>query len=400
MLPTDAAMPPNMRRDMLDIHQMRFTGASFTAFEARWALIHIDELILDAEEGKTPSVLMNRVTDHFWKRFAYDVNCHFEMFGFVLWKTRREKIYAKDDPIRKRKYGTGFSDYVWVDVPFVVPFLAVDLETKMDENFREIVVPLDENGRPRKDIFVAYSRRGGIRIKTQRFETECGALLEDWRRFEKLKSLHDDVARQGALVVPYVEHLPINEQNRMREAERGVEALLHGPKNLDPTGFETAAEAVLRKVDGNTQLNKQPFVMVPFDRRLCTVQPQPRLEFDYEKLRLSWVGHLAATLQIPLRHMQTEEKTGLGSGGNEATVQDDMARAVRGAGERRNEIVDVLSDAFEKIFSVRPSHVHLPTASHMNPALLFSMQERGFMSDDSIKDELSVVLGMKRQRFS
>ncbi len=400
VVPDASRISPSMRRDMDDIYKMRFTGVSFTAFEARWSLLHVEELILDAEDGKPTGVLMNRVTDHYWKKFAYYVYAYFEMFGWVMWKTRPEKFYAEDDPIRKRKYGTGYSKMVEVKVPFVVPYFAVDLETHMDDNFRETITPLDKNGFPRKDIRVSYSRRGGLRVKTQTFETECGALLNDWRRFNTLTALHDKVARVSAEPLPFVEHMPINEQSRMQKTEGAIEDLHHGPVTLDKFGYEIPTEKVLRKIERPTETTIQPFVEVPADRKLSHAQVSSKLSFDLDVIHKQWIGHLASTLQIPLRHMQTEDNKGLSTGGNEATVHDDMARAVRIAGERRNEIVDVLAEAFESIFEVRPTNTHLPTASHMTPAMLFDMHDRGVMADPEVKDELSLVFGLKRTRFT
>lgn len=392
-------MTPTMRKDMEDIYRMRFEGVSCTAFEARWKLIHIDELILDVENDSAPGVLMNRVTDHYWKKFAYDVNASFEMYGFVLWMTRKERVYAKDDVVRKRKFGDGAAKWAQVEIPFVVPFLSVVLETSMDEKFRETVVALDDYGRPRKDIYVSYSRRGGLRVKTQRFETECGSMLEDWRRYMSRVKLYDAVCQQNALVLPYLEHMPINEQTIMHEDARKMEDLLNPPAHLVPGDQPQPIQKVLVKVEKPPQSQVQSFIQVPSDRRLATVQPTGKLLFDIKDEHERWLGQLATTLQIPLRHVQTEEKKGLGSTSNEATVQDDMARAVRGAGERRNEIVDVLAEAFEKIYNVRPRDTHLPTASHMTPELLFQLHERGLMSNGTLKEEMGMVLGKTIDRF-
>lgn len=395
---TSTRMTPSMRKDMADIYRMRFEGMSCAAFEARWALIHIDELILDVGD-RAPGILMSRVTDHYWKRFAYYVNASFEMYGFVMWMIRKERVYAKDDLERKRKWGDAGIKWVDTDVPFVVPFLSITLEMQMDEKFRETVVALDDHGRPRKDIFVSYSRRGGPRVKTQMFETECGSLLNDWRRFNDRVEMYDVVCQQNAVVLPYVEHMPINEQTVMHEDARKMEELLNPPEQLIHGGEMKPAEKVLVKVEKPPQSQIQSFIQVPSDRRLATVQPSGKLLFNIKEEREMWLSRLASTLQIPQRHVQTEENKGLGSGSNEASVQDDMARAVRGAGERRNEIVDVLAEAFEKIYHVRPKDTHLPTASHMTPDLLFQLHERGLMSTSVLKEEMGMVLGKTGDRF-
>lgn len=392
-------LSPGMRRDLADMHAMRTTGVSYAAFEARWSLIHVDELILDAEEGQQPSVLMGRVTNFFWKTFLHEVDVCFSITGYALYVIRKERVNAKDDPVRKRKYGTGYSDWVYVDVPFVVPFGAVDVSYRMDESFRTVVVPLDDQGRPRKDVRVLYSRRGGVNIKAQRFETECGALLEDWRRYNELMRMRDEVARQNARLMPYVEHVPESEQSRLGQEARRVEELLHAPE-VDAHGYEIAKESVLRKVEKPEEAKVQSFVEVPADRRLSSTQPAPRLTFDADKAHEKWVAQLAATLQVPLRHLRADEHKGLGSGGSEAAVQDDMGRAVRAAGERRNELVDALAEVFERIYGERPKNTHLPTASHLTPQLLFELQERGVMGEAEVKDEMSLVLGLKRQRFT
>lgn len=393
-----ARMSPSMRRDMEDIYRMRFEGASCTAFEARWALIHIDELIVDATD-RAPGVLMSRVTDHYWKKFAYDVNASFEMFGFVMWMTRKEKVYARDDEERKRKFGDAGVKWVYPTVPFVIPFGSVTVETCIDEEFRETVVALDEYGRPRKDVFVSYSRRGGLRVKTQRFETECGSLLEEWRRYTDRVSMYDLVCQQSAVILPYVEHMPINEQTVMHEDARKMEELLNPPERLVYGGEEKPTQKMLVKVEKPPQSQIQSFIQVPSDRRLAAVQPTGKLLLDIKAEREAWLCRLASTLQIPLRHIHTEEKKGLGSSSNEASLQDDMSRAVRGASERRNEIVDVLAEAFERIYHVRPRETHLPTASHMTPELLFQLHERGLVSTSTLKDEMGMVLGKAVERF-
>lgn len=387
----------DMRRDMKDILEMRFQGVSYAAFELRWSLIHVDELILDAENGKTPSVLMSRVTDSYWKKFAYDVSASFEMFGFVLWGVRKERVSAKDDPERRRKYGTGYSDYVYVRVPFVIPFLSVDVEPGMDDEYREIVTPLDEHGKPKKNVFVSYSRRCGYRVKQNAFQTECGALLLDWRRYTNLMRVHDVVSKQSAELMPYVEHMTQTEQTRLSEESRAVEQLLHPPIR-DEFGYDVPQEKVLKKVKREDE-TIQSFVQVPENRRISAAQPQPKLVFDAQQIHKSWIAQLSATLQIPLRHMQMEENKGLGAAGNEATIQDDVARSVRVASERRNEIVDVLSEAFEKIYDARPQNVHLPVATHMKPQMLFELHDRGLISHEPMIDELSAALGVKRQKL-
>ena len=119
-----------------------------------------------------------------------------------------------------------------------------------------------------------------------------------------------------------------------------------------------------------------------------------------DKIHQKWISQLASTLQVPLRHLQSEESKGLGSGGNDATVQDDMSRAVRSAGDARDELVDILAEMYEKIYADRPKHTHLPTATHLTPQILFELKERALMDDDEVKEEMSVVLGLKRQRFT
>lgn len=396
----DDKLDTRMRKDMEDIHEMRFKGPTCAAFETRWALIHVDELILDAEEGTAPSVLMHRVTDHFWKRFAYDVNANFEMFGFVMWRTRKEKVYARDDPVRKVRYRGHDSEFASVEIPFVVPFGQVQFVPRIDEKFREVVVPLDDNGKERRDVYVSYARRGGLRVRSRSFETECGAVLDEWRRYTQLVRLHDAVVTQNARLMPYVEHVPLNEQARMNDEARAVEALLH-PAETDEHGYEVPQQAVLRKVERAPEAPVQSFVEIPNDRRLSSVQPLSSMTLDMETLHNRFLALLASTLQIPQRHLKAVQGSHAVPGAaSAAVVEDELVRAIRAAGERRNEIVDVLAEAFAHIYGVRPQNTHLPTASQLSPPLLFEMSERGYMGDSVVKEELSTLLGMKRTRFT
>lgn len=391
----------DMRRDLADMYKLRTTGVSYAAFEARDALIHVDELILDAEEGATPTVLMHRITNYYWKSFAHDMMKWLSVVPFMFCVIRKEKIYVKDDPVRINKYGTRNSVWLPVDVPCAVPFGSVEFAFKVDEKFRTIVVPLDDQGIPRSDIIVLYARKGGVNLSIMKFETECGALLDDWRRYNELTKLHDSVAKQNAQIMPYVEHMPINEQSRLQEEAGKVEDLLHsGDVVLDKYGYEVKQEKVLRKVERPPETKIQSFVEVPSDRKLSSVQPASKLVFDMDKIHQKWISQLASTLQVPMRHLQSEEQKGLGSGGNDATVQDDMARAVRSAGDKRDELVDLLAEMYEKIYQERPKHTHLPTATHLTPQLLFELKERELMGDAEVKEEMSVILGLKRQRFN
>ena len=402
-LGSSPTMPTSMKRDMHDIYEMRFTGLSYAAFEARAALIQMDDLILDAEDGETPSVLQNRVTDHYWKRFAWDVSRSFEMYGFVLWGVRKERVYAGDDGVRKAKYGDFAEDYVNVAVPYMIPFFAVPLGIKInaEKDFREEVIPLDDYGRSRKDVTVSYSRRGRASPGMFKFETDCGALLEDWRRMRELTRVHDEVVRSNAEVAPYVEHMTETEQARLHEEARILDAMLNNPTPAAALGLGFKMDKVLTKVDdkGNPESKVCPFVQVPENRKISSVQPIAKISFNKETEDKRWLGQLAATLRVPLRHLQSEDNRGLGASGNEATVQDDVTRAVRAAQERRDEIVDVLADAHMRVYGARPRRVHLPTVSHMKPLMLLDLHDRGLMSDRSVKDELSAALGIKRARF-
>ena len=121
-------------------------------------------------------------------------------------------------------------------------------------------MPLDDHGRPRKDIVVSYSRRGGVHSKSQTFQTECGALLGEWREYNAMRELHAAVARQSAAPMPYVEHMPVNEQSRMNDEARAVEELLHNDgATLDVHGYAVPKEKVLRKVERPVDSSVQSF---------------------------------------------------------------------------------------------------------------------------------------------
>lgn len=394
-------IPPSMRQDMADIYRMRREGPSYAAFELLWSLIHIDDLVLDTENGKKgPSVTDARVTQKYWSKFGQDMFNALRMLPYAIWGTRWVKIYAKDDPVRAEKYGPNAHHYPKVEVPYVVPYMAVNVAFEQDESFQTIVIPLDDHGNARKDLFVTYAQNGCVNMATHTFESECGALLREWRHYNSMMELHDKVANRTTNVMPYVEHVPITEQSRGNDEARAAEELLHDAVEMDENGFDKPKEKLLRKIDRPMDPKLQPFIELPPDRRLCATQVLPTTSFDIDAIHKRWLSQLASTLQIPLRHLQTEEKSGLGSNGNEATVEDDTERAVRVASSYRNELVEVMSEAYLKIYGKRPTSMHLPTATHMKPALIFQLWDRGHIDSDTANDELSLKLGMKRKRFT
>lgn len=385
-------------KDMEDIYEMRFSGAFYAACETRWSMIHIDELILDVVEGFTDTQLMRMVTENYWKRFAYLVNVSFEMYGFVLWKTRTETIRVKNDPDRKRLFGENANENVKVDVPYVLPFMSVPIEPTVDEKGREIIQVMDKNGKPDKSVHVSYSRHGNLRALTQKFETECGSILEEWRRFNRIIKLHDFVVDQNARLAPFVEHMPASEQARLREETGMVESLLH-PNETDSFGYPRELETVLKKVVKETDEPAQSFVEIPKDRKLSASQPRPQMAIDLHKEYGRMAALYAATLQIPLRSLGFDEKA-TQRRDNVLAIEEDIARAVRSANDRRNRIVDVLKEAFFACHGQDDVVIHLPTASQMQVDTLFALHERRIFDDHVVKEELGTMLGLKKDRFS
>lgn len=388
----DLPMNREMNEDMKDVYRMRFEGATYTAFEARWSMLLINELVLDVQMGFEDTTLMCRVTRRFWGRYGYMVSCSFDMHGFALWKTRTERVFAGDDAAFK---GGEFAEVL---VPYVIPFLTVKIRIIMDAHHRELIIPLLPNGKQDHSIRVAYCPRGGLRANSKRLETECGAMLADWRRYETLRRLHDEVALSSAHVMPYVEHMAATEQTRMNDESMAVEDLLH-PSDVNQFGYVERKAMTLRKSVKAADAPAVSCVEVPQNHKLSSHQPIPRIQFDFKHEHDKFMNLVASTLQIPKRNVMMGEHTGL-HGDNTTAIDEDMARAFRAVKDRRDELIEVLRDAYAVCHGKAGVEIHLPTTSQLKVDMLFLFHERGVFDDVVVKDELSALLGVNRDRFS
>lgn len=373
---------------------MRTTGLFRAACEARLSLLHVDQLILHDVPIMEDTKTMKRITDRFWKVYVIMTNMSFDMFGIVVWRTRREEVYAADDDRKKSKHPR-----VEVVIPYVLPFRSYDLNVSVDEDHRLEFEVLDKRtAKPIPDVHISKCRRGGMRVDGGRitFDTDCGAVLAAWRRYRALQSLHDDVARANAQIVPFLEHIPLSEQVRLADSARRVETMQHP---LDQFGIHQKEETVLKKIEAKPQQSEQTFVHVPPELRMSGVQPRPQISVDMNREMKELKDLYAATLQLPTRYVAQEPSNSL-RGDSQAAVDEDVLRAVHAIGERRDEIVDVLREAYFACYGEADANVHLPTKKPLKVENLYTFHERGLMEDRVIKEEISAMTGIALNRFT
>jgi hypothetical protein len=386
------------KRDVSDILDMRFNGDFYAACETRWSMIHVDQLVLDQRREEVDSVTMRRVTDRYWKEFVYRVNVSLEMFGLVIWKIREEEVYCGDDPVRKAKFGRRGSDRARVKVPYVLDWSDCDVRVDFDDEDRvEVEATSRKTGKPIKDIMVSRGRRGGPRRTGGgiRFDTDCGSALEAWRRFRRIQAMHDEVAARNAAVVPFLEHAPINDSVRLQDGVRKVESLQHP---VDKYGFEVEKAATLVKVDPVREEERE-HVLVPQELRLAAVQPRPIATFDLTQERRALRELYASVLQLPIRYVMQETRSSLHTD-SRAAVDEDMIRTVNAVTERRNEIVDIVKEAYFVCYEDATPNVHLPAKKTLRVENMYELYERGFMTDQVVMEEISAMTGIRLERFA
>lgn len=398
----------SLARAMDDIYEMRMTGHSFAVFEMRDSMLHIDDMVIEAIHEDYGETTVQRVNRTFWAGCAKDFLRWFSMFGFVFAGMRYEAVSAHGDVIRPKNEGSGkaYSAKHRVATPFVFPYKSVRMLLSVDKKGRECIVPVDEQGKLRSDVYVFRARSGGVRILTGRFETECGALLDEWRMYKRKRELHDRVVQERAKPTPFIEHMSKNDQTRLEESANSVHVATaygdviteDGVPPQDAFGRPIEQDIVLKKHVPQDENKAKAFVDIPPNRRVSAVQVRPEADTNIENEHKRWMGLLTATLQVPQRYLQIESSRGLGASGNEATVEDDMQRAVRNATHLCDEITDCVLDFYTMINDVRPSKVSIPTATHLTPTVLYSMYDRGMLEPDVLAEEMARVVGVKRAR--
>jgi hypothetical protein len=390
-----SATPESTKKDIQDILEMRFNGDFYAACETRWSMIHVDQLMLNQEGEET--VTMRRVTDRYWKEFVYRVNVYLEMFGVVVWRVRKEEVFCGDDEVRKRLYGENAKNRATVEIPYVIDWNDYDVVIDCDEEGRvDVAVKSKKSSKP-VDVIVSRGRRGGPR-KTNgviKFDTDCGAVLEAWRRFKRMQKLSDDVAEKNSKVVPFLEHVPLTDQVRLQDGMRKAEQYRHP---VDKYGYDVEPSTALVNVEPKQEIERQ-YIHVPPELRISSTQPRAQVVYDLEKELRILKELYASVLQLPIRYVLQETHNNLRTD-SRAAVDEDMVRSVNAVVERRNEIVDVIKEAFFVIHKEASPNVHLPARKSIRVEDVYTMFDRGLLVDQVVKEEIAAMTGMKLDRFT
>lgn len=381
-----------VKRDICDILEMRTQGDFYAACETRWSMIQVDQLVLDENENGT---LMKYVTNHYWKDFAYQTNFSIETLGVVFWRTRMDSVFDLDDETRVLKYGSKRERYPQVKVPYVLPYGTYDMRIELDEHGRDVFKLIDkQTGDPMDDVYVSKGRRGCFRHDTRTFTTDCGAVLGPWRRFREIIKLHDEVTKNNAKVEPYLESRPLNDPTRLASAQRDLEKLLH--IGIDGKLVQDTVE--IKRIpaqDGSTLA----FNEVPDGFAIGTTQPRATMTFDLEMERRVLKELYASVLQLPTRFVLPEQGNTLRTD-SEAAVSEDTTRMAMVVSERRNEVVDVLREAYFACYENANPKIHLPTKKSLKVENLVHFNMLGILDDDVFREEVAMTVGMKRERFT
>ena len=387
------------KKDMRDLFEIRRSGGFYAAAETRWSMIEVDKLVLDHGVNEVDSLTMQRVTDKFWKPFAYEIDRSFTMYGLVVWKTKKIKTFVGDDPARIAKHGSDTPKYAETVVPYIVPYLSYDLKIDRDPKdgtlTYEVLDP--KTGNPMRDVQVTESRRGGYSPETKTFDSDCGAVLTAWRRFQRIQNLHDRLVENNAAAVPFLERLPVSEQVRLYEGAGRIENAMHEP---DQYGLPNVKDKTVLKLVEPKTTNARPYVEVPQEFRIAANQVRGSTsESMIEIERKNLMELYASTLQLPLRFVSNELVGNSLRTESSAAVDEDVLRAVHVASERRNEIVDVLKEAFFVCYGEGTVNVHLPAKKPLKIETLYELHERGFIDDAIAAEEISSITSIETNRI-
>lgn len=299
---------------MAELYDMSRTGAVFSAKQFRLSILQYSKVMIYQSLVHPNTEALNEAIDEYWVSAFEKIDDNFTVYGACPFK---EETF---------KYGEEK-----IQVPVPCDDLTWTYAREWDDKLCKYrIVVRDIFTQEEIKLVVFSSRCSGPRIDNSWIDSECGAILPHYRRYQKMLQLHDQIASSEMDRDVLIQRVtPATSHNIDEEQKRAIDMLNSIRRGM--SGFSKKEELEFKR-NGR-------YLRIPEMHQMATYQPKPTMHVDIQKETDLFHSHVSGCLRVPSTIFSGGMRNGSGGLGGRPNEKELDA-------ERHN-----LSSAFEDISS-------------------------------------------------
>jgi hypothetical protein len=343
-------------------------------------------MLIDPKPETEDTESFKRLNKQYLIPIANDLEKYYSMFACLPFRVVQEQIYVGDDQTRKAKFGKHASDHAWVPVPRPMEMGTFEIEPYLDDNGVKRIRVLDTKGEEVKTVAFSKLRRGP-NVFDPGFDSECGALLPEYKIMERKRAIAMDIMEREAYPVVWMRqeiassNAPNDEENKRMEEFSNLVKDQHGYPEEKPIHITENEGTVILPPRYNT---------TPY-------QPRPNLLVNEEALMRYFAQLVAATYQVPLKEL-IQEGNAMISHRSESAVDEDRAKICAANTVVADDIMEGIQYMYEQLFQVH----NIPISFQMRPLVdierLLMLHKAGMIDDDVLRSDSLAIVGIHPSR--
>jgi hypothetical protein len=316
------------------------------------------------------------------------------MFQVVLWKTRKEKIYVGDDPVRKKLYGNGVDDYANIEVPYVLPYGTYSYDVAYDKHNRKILKNIIVNGEEDTKVQFAFGEQGGPNVHDGKFVSDCGCVISEYLNLQDVLNDDKNIRKAALKSTVYLERLTPTEATMTAEAKLQFEEFVG--KETDKYGYEVPQKPTIAYSDDAESI--RTIALVPPLYKLVNHNDRVPQVVKIDSFVEEFEALLIATFRVP--QIYIHDRIGGTRGNSHAKIDEERRRLNTAVTQCTQEIISVLQKMFEQIYLKPCVPIRLPAKTLVDIETVFRLHGSGFIDDDVAREEVQGVTGLQTHRMS
>lgn len=370
---------------MLLLRDMRSEGLVYAACGYRNSIMQLDSMMLGDSGAQTISVTAMRVIRRFLVPMAHEIERYFSMFGLCPYAIVRERIFVGDDPAYQRKFPGKRIDYAMVAVPRVIEVGAFHIKSYLDATGVKTVEVTNLRGEPIKTVVFSRTRQGP-RVNSIYFDTECGAVLEEYILFKRKRRLLI-AAMQRDFDAPIWVRKDTSRPTyandmEMRRFEEYTNVVMDGYGYIHPaTGVQ--------EVDG--------LAILPNEYTTAPFQPRSNLRINEEQLVKQFAEVVASAFMVPLKEL-AQSGTGMINHRSESAVDEDRSKMSAGILLLLSDVSSAVQEIWQTLYKTAEVPIHFQMRPLIDIDRLQLIFNEGIIGDDVYRQEALKVMGIHPSR--
>jgi hypothetical protein len=369
--------------EMMDIYRMSCVVPVRAAFDFVESMIQIQDISINEGDTHYNTPTMKRyIKDHIVP-FMYATLKYFFNFGFIPYHLVKKKIYCGDDPIQQKIHG---NPYISMLVPIPVPVGKFSVTpTINDHGEKDIHVNAKYNPDDVKVILSRKNKFRGPNIHDHKFDTKCGALVDEWRILDQKERIELSVILKQATPEVWIRQDISSTMKSNVDAAQTFEAINAGI-HVDQAGYAVKAPVEVVRDKDIARLPAQ-YTTAPF-------QPQPSLAVDIERARQNFRASTAAAFTIDPKKLNASSDNNLISHQTDSMVDESRASVCAMLESTIDDLNYAAQDLWAIIFKEVEVPLTIPFRTQAGHDTLFKFHEKGILDDDVMRRKVISMIGI------